>query len=75
METASSIGGESPKPPPKLLFCCQFIFLTELYWDLHIAAIPSVSFTNALSVNGILVTRNYRDFSQIPNLVLENWTM
>jgi hypothetical protein len=29
----------------------------------------------ALCVNGILVTRNVRDFSQVPNLVLENWTL
>ncbi|WP_373525535.1 type II toxin-antitoxin system VapC family toxin [Nostoc sp.] len=36
--------------------------------DLRIAAI-------ALSVNGILVTQNNRDFCQVPNLVLDNWTL
>ncbi|MEH2456973.1 type II toxin-antitoxin system VapC family toxin [Nostoc sp.] len=36
--------------------------------DLRIAAI-------ALSVNGILVTRNNRDFCQVSNLVLDNWTL
>jgi tRNA(fMet)-specific endonuclease VapC len=36
--------------------------------DLRIAAI-------ALSVNGILVTRNTKDFSRVSNLVLENWAL
>lgn len=36
--------------------------------DLRIAAI-------ALSVNGILVTGHDRDFSQVTNLVVENWTL
>lgn len=36
--------------------------------DLKIAAI-------ALSVNGIMVTRNHRDFSKVPNLRIEDWTI
>ncbi|NJL63700.1 MAG: type II toxin-antitoxin system VapC family toxin [Methylacidiphilales bacterium] len=35
--------------------------------DLRIASI-------ALVKNAIIVTRNYKDFSQIPNLKIENWT-
>jgi tRNA(fMet)-specific endonuclease VapC len=36
--------------------------------DLRIAAI-------VLENNGILVTRNVRDFSRVPNLVIENWAV
>lgn len=35
--------------------------------DLRIASI-------ALAVNGIMVTRNQKDFSKIPNLIREDWT-
>ena len=36
--------------------------------DLRIAAI-------ALGVNGIVVTRNWKDFEKVPNLTLEDWTI
>ena len=36
--------------------------------DLRITAI-------ALSVNGILVTRNQKDFIKVPNLMFEDWTI
>ena len=36
--------------------------------DLRIASI-------ALSINGIIVTRNQKDFVKVPNLKLEDWTI
>lgn len=36
--------------------------------DLRIASV-------VLANNSILVTRNYRDFEKVPNLLLENWTI
>ena len=36
--------------------------------DLRIAAVT-------LENNGVLVTRNVRDFQHIPNLIIENWAL
>ncbi|MEH2237908.1 hypothetical protein [Nostoc sp.] len=32
-------------------------------------------FREMVSVNGILVTRNRKDFEKVPNLRLEDWTI
>lgn len=45
----------------------QHLNKKRLQKDLRIAAI-------ALSTNAVMVTRNQKDFTQIPGLVLENWT-
>ena len=36
--------------------------------DMRIASI-------VIAYNGILLTRNRRDFEKIPNLMIENWTV
>ncbi|MBD2498049.1 type II toxin-antitoxin system VapC family toxin [Nostoc sp. FACHB-280] len=51
----------------KLLKENQQLNKKRLQKDLRIAAI-------ALSTNAVMVSRNHKDFSQIPDLVLEDWT-
>jgi tRNA(fMet)-specific endonuclease VapC len=50
----------------QLLIKYKYLQKDRLKKDIPIAAI-------ALSVGGIMVTRNYKDFSLIPELTLENW--
>jgi tRNA(fMet)-specific endonuclease VapC len=42
--------------------------------DLRIAAIAPHQ-ESALSVEGIVVTRNQRDFGKVPNLTIEDWSI
>src|SRR5690349_20362444 len=67
--TVSFLGGWTilPYPEPAIAQCQQLIAmkLNVRKPDLRIAAIT-------LESNAILVTRNIRDFSRVPNLVIEN---
>jgi tRNA(fMet)-specific endonuclease VapC len=50
----------------KLLMTSKELSKKRLEKDTKIAAI-------ALANHSIIVTRNYKDFSLVPNLVIENW--
>jgi tRNA(fMet)-specific endonuclease VapC len=46
----------------------KFLAKKRLEKDMRIAAI-------ALSVSGTVITRNYKDFAQVPDLKIEDWTI
>jgi tRNA(fMet)-specific endonuclease VapC len=46
----------------------RFLAKKKLEKDMRIAAI-------ALSVEGTIITRNQKDFTQVPNLKIEDWTL
>ena len=51
----------------RLLLQHKSLAKKRLEKDVRIAAI-------AIAVGGTVITRNYKDFSQIPNLKIEDWT-
>jgi tRNA(fMet)-specific endonuclease VapC len=46
----------------------RFLAKKKLEKDMRISAI-------ALSVGGTIITRNQKDFAQVPNLKIEDWTL
>ena len=52
----------------KLILEHKVLAKKRLEKDMRIAAI-------ALSVSGTIITRNHKDFSQVPDLKIEDWTL
>jgi tRNA(fMet)-specific endonuclease VapC len=52
----------------RLILEHRFLAKKRLEKDIRIAAI-------ALSVGGTVITRNHKDFSQVPSIKIEDWTL
>ena len=52
----------------KIILEHKILAKKRLEKDMRIAAI-------ALSVSGTIITRNHKDFSQVPDLKIEDWTL